>query len=135
MGFGIINWVFALPAFWTIDILGRRRLLLSTFPFMAVFQAFLAIAFGVRSGEESPTWRIALVIAGMYLFGVAYSPGEGPVPFVSVAVQLDRPRTLLTSHRCIPQKVCLCTIEISVSAERSDDLNDLLIWLIQAWVS
>ncbi|KAK1983191.1 major facilitator superfamily domain-containing protein [Colletotrichum cereale] len=48
LGFGIINWLFALPAFYTIDTFGRRNLLLTTFPF---------------------------------LFGMVYSPGEGPVPF------------------------------------------------------
>ncbi|CAI4217307.1 unnamed protein product [Parascedosporium putredinis] len=31
-GFGVINFVFALPAFWTIDTFGRRNLLLATFP-------------------------------------------------------------------------------------------------------
>ena len=30
MGTGILNWVFALPAFLTIDTFGRRKLLLFT---------------------------------------------------------------------------------------------------------
>lgn len=30
--------------------------------------------------NRASQWKLA--IAGMYLFGVAYSPGEGPVPFV-----------------------------------------------------
>lgn len=34
MGFGLINFVFAFPAFWTIDTFGRRSLLLFTFPQM-----------------------------------------------------------------------------------------------------
>ncbi|KAF2655619.1 hypothetical protein K491DRAFT_412594 [Lophiostoma macrostomum CBS 122681] len=78
MGFGIINFLFALPAVWTIDTFGRRNLLLSTFPFMAIFQIFIVIGFSLPSGLAQ---RI-LVVVGMYLFGVAYSPGEGPVPFV-----------------------------------------------------
>ncbi|RWR00157.1 MFS sugar transporter [Paecilomyces variotii] len=65
MGTGILNWVFALPAFFTIDTWGRRNLLLFTFP-------FLAITFKKR---------LAMVTTGMYLFEVFYSPGEGPVPF------------------------------------------------------
>jgi MFS family permease len=78
MGFGIINFLFALPAVWTIDTFGRRNLLLSTFPFMAIFQIFIVIGFALPAGLAQ---RI-LVVIGMYLFGVAYSPGEGPVPFV-----------------------------------------------------
>ena len=34
MGTGILNWVFALPAFFTIDSFGRRNLLLFTYPFL-----------------------------------------------------------------------------------------------------
>ncbi|KAF2175792.1 MFS sugar transporter [Zopfia rhizophila CBS 207.26] len=79
MGFGIINFLFALPAVWTIDSFGRRNLLLSTFPFMAFFQILMVIAFTLKTGSVAQN---ALVILGMYLFGVAYSPGEGPVPFV-----------------------------------------------------
>lgn len=33
-GFGLINFVFAWPAIWTIDTFGRRGLLLFTFPQM-----------------------------------------------------------------------------------------------------
>ncbi|KAK3115924.1 hypothetical protein LTR53_004255 [Teratosphaeriaceae sp. CCFEE 6253] len=83
MGFGIINWTFALPAFWTIDTFGRRKLLLATFPAMAMSHALIAIAF--RATTNSPNARIALVLTGMYCFGIAYSPGEGPVPFVYAA--------------------------------------------------
>lgn len=31
-GFGLVNFVFAFPAVWTIDTFGRRSLLLFTFP-------------------------------------------------------------------------------------------------------
>ena len=75
MGVGIINFAFAVPAFFTIDRFGRRNLLLVTFPFLALFQLLSAIAFKVGSKR--------LIIAGLYLFAVAYSPGEGPVPFVN----------------------------------------------------
>lgn len=82
LGFGVINFVFALPAFWTIDTFGRRSLLLATFPFMAVCHALISIAFGVTDSQQKSDIRIGLTIASMYLFGIAYSPGEGPVPFV-----------------------------------------------------
>jgi hypothetical protein len=78
MGFGIINFVFALPAVWTIDTFGRRNLLLFTFPFLALFQGIMVVAFALRNDYT----RRYLSIVGMYLFGIAYSPGEGPVPFV-----------------------------------------------------
>ena len=37
LGFGAINFIFALPAIRSIDTIGRRRLLLITLPFMAMF--------------------------------------------------------------------------------------------------
>lgn len=88
MGFGIINFVLALPAFYLIDTFGRRSLLLVTFPFLGLSQLLVAFAFvgsrrelGDGMGEPvTKHWRMAIV--GMYLFGAFYSPGEGPVPFV-----------------------------------------------------
>ncbi|KAF2995676.1 hypothetical protein E8E13_002662 [Curvularia kusanoi] len=77
-GFGIINFVFAFPAIWTIDTFGRRNLLLFTFPLLALFQLISVVAFAIPEGVV----QRALAIVGMYLFGIAYSPGEGPVPFV-----------------------------------------------------
>ena len=73
---GIINFVFAVPAFFTIDRFGRRNLLLVMFSFLALFQLFSVITFKVNNPH--------LIIAGLYLFAVEYSPGEGSVPFVSI---------------------------------------------------
>ena len=36
-GFGMINFLMALPAVYTIDTFGRRNLLLTTFPLMSIF--------------------------------------------------------------------------------------------------
>lgn len=80
MGFGIINFVCGIPALVTIDSIGRRSLLLVTFPFLALFQLMTAISLT----KNQP---IAAIV-GTYLFGVAYSPGEGPVPFVYAAESL-----------------------------------------------
>ncbi|KAJ7078680.1 proton myo-inositol cotransporter [Mycena epipterygia] len=77
LGFGIINALVALPAIYTIDIFGRRPLLLWTFPFMTLFLLMTGFAFWI----ENLTTRIAVVALGIYLFDIAYSPGEGPVPF------------------------------------------------------
>jgi len=76
-GFGLINWIFALPAVFTIDTFGRRNLLLFTFPIMAV--CLLITGFSFWSTSEQG--KVAGVALGIYLFTMAYSPGEGPVPF------------------------------------------------------
>lgn len=77
-GFGMINWLFAFPAVYTIDTFGRRNLLLTTFPLMAIFLLMTGFAFWIPEGNKA---QIAVVALGIYLFGMAYSPGEGPVPF------------------------------------------------------
>ncbi|KAF7595227.1 hypothetical protein BBP40_006973 [Aspergillus hancockii] len=81
MGTGILNWVFALPAFFTIDTWGRRNLLLFTFPFLAICLFWAGFSFWIDEGIEHSKKRVAMVTTGMYLFEVFYSPGEGPVPF------------------------------------------------------
>ncbi|KAK4175773.1 putative arabinose-proton symporter [Triangularia setosa] len=76
-GFGLVNWLFAFPAFWTIDTFGRRSLLLFTFPQMT----WTLLAAGLCTLLEQGTARTALVALFVYLFAAFYSPGEGPVPF------------------------------------------------------
>ncbi|KAI3327899.1 hypothetical protein HD806DRAFT_339226 [Xylariaceae sp. AK1471] len=77
LGFGAVNFLFAIPAFYTIDTFGRRKLLLTTFPLMAIFLFYTGFSFYI----PDQTARIANVALGIYLFGIVYSPGEGPVPF------------------------------------------------------
>ena len=62
MGFGIINFLFALPAIKLIDTTGRRNLLLFTFPFMALFQLFTGMGFLAPAGSVT---RKTLVVTGM----------------------------------------------------------------------
>ncbi|ROT38159.1 polyol transporter 5 [Sodiomyces alkalinus F11] len=79
-GFGLVNWLFAFPAFWTIDTFGRRSLLLFTFPQMT----WTLLAAGCLTLLDQETYgitRTALVTLFVYLFAAFYSPGEGPVPF------------------------------------------------------
>ncbi|KAJ5484705.1 hypothetical protein N7539_004693 [Penicillium diatomitis] len=78
MGTGILNWVFALPAFFTIDTFGRRFLLLVTFPFLCITLLWTGMSFFL---PENTTSRTAMITTGMYLYEVFYSPGMGPVPF------------------------------------------------------
>lgn len=78
LGTGILNWIFALPAFFTIDTFGRRFLLLVTFPFLCITLLWTGMSFFL---PKHTTKRTAMVTTGMYLYEVFYSPGMGPVPF------------------------------------------------------
>lgn len=78
LGFGALNWLFALPGFFTIDTFGRRTLLLVTFPLMCIFLLMVGMAFFIPAESKA---RLAVVALGIYLHCMAYSPGEGPVPF------------------------------------------------------
>jgi len=76
-GFGLINFLFAFPALWTIDTFGRRALLLFTFPNMA----WTLLVAGVWIILPRPKAKMATAALFVYLFAMFYSPGEGPVPF------------------------------------------------------
>lgn len=77
MGFSVMNFLFAIPAVYTIDIFGRRILLLTTFSLMTAFLTLIRFSFWITH-ETANVGGIALSI---YLFGVVYSPGEEPVSF------------------------------------------------------
>ena len=77
-GFGLINFIFAFPALWTIDTFGRRSLLLFTFPNMAWSLLTAGLCALINKNE---TAHLALVAMFIYIFAMFYSPGEGPVPF------------------------------------------------------
>jgi hypothetical protein len=81
MGTGILNWVFAIPAIFTIDTWGRRNLLLFTYPFLAIFLLWSGFSFWIEADNPLSKKRVAMVTTGMYLFEIFYSPGSGPVPF------------------------------------------------------
>lgn len=76
-GFGMVNFLFAIPAIFTIDRYGRRPLLLTTFPLMSLLLLFTGFCFWIP-GDNA---RVGLVALGIYLYCMVYSPGEGPVPF------------------------------------------------------
>ncbi|KAI5965051.1 hypothetical protein KGF57_000844 [Candida theae] len=76
-GFGMINFMFAIPAFLTIDHFGRRNLLLFAFPVMAVFLLIAGFGFLI----DDINGRLGMVTTGIYLFSCVYSSSEGPVPF------------------------------------------------------
>ncbi|RDW82899.1 hypothetical protein BP5796_04390 [Coleophoma crateriformis] len=77
-GFGMINFLFAWPAVWTIDSWGRRALLLFTFPNM--FWTLLAAGMCYFIPQSNKA-HLGLVAFFIYIYDMFYSPGEGPVPF------------------------------------------------------
>jgi sugar porter (SP) family MFS transporter len=77
-GFGMVNFIFAWPAVWTIDTFGRRALLLFTFPNMCWTLLGAGFSFYISKDSSAQLGVVALFI---YLFDAFYSPGEGPVPF------------------------------------------------------
>ncbi|PRP84371.1 hypothetical protein PROFUN_08236 [Planoprotostelium fungivorum] len=76
LGAGVLNLVLSFPAIPLIDRIGRRSLILWTFPFMSLFLFLTALSFNIHD----ETMRVGLVATNIYLFVIAYSPGEGPVP-------------------------------------------------------
>ncbi|KAJ4375227.1 hypothetical protein N0V83_002313 [Neocucurbitaria cava] len=84
MGTGVTNWLFAIPAIYTIDTFGRRNLLLTTFPLMSFTLLWCGMSFYLPLNPETgrpSTERLGSIAAAIYSFMVVYSPGEGPVPF------------------------------------------------------
>ncbi|KAF9266880.1 hypothetical protein L218DRAFT_955981 [Marasmius fiardii PR-910] len=77
-GFGLVNFVFAFPAVWTIDTFGRRNLLLFTFPNMAWSLLVAGFCFWIPDENSA---RVPLIALFIFIFCAFYSPGEGPVPF------------------------------------------------------
>lgn len=77
-GFGLVNFLFAWPAVWTIDTYGRRTLLLFTFPQMAWTLLAAGFCFYI---PESSSARLGLIAFFIFLFAAFYSVGEGPVPY------------------------------------------------------
>ncbi|KAK9459722.1 uncharacterized protein V1516DRAFT_687450 [Lipomyces oligophaga] len=77
-GFGLVNFVFAWPAVWTIDLFGRRALLLITVPNMCWTLLAAGFCFWI---PESSKAHLGLIATFIYLFLCFYSPGAGPVTF------------------------------------------------------
>ena len=74
-----MNFLMTIPALLVIDSVGRRRLLLYTFPCMAICYFVAAASFSVPDVLAQKR----LFMAACYLFVFGYSLGEGPVPLVS----------------------------------------------------
>jgi len=83
MGTGVTNFLFAIPAIYTIDTFGRRNLLLTTFPLMGLCLLWCGLSFYLPENPDgTPSkQRLGSIAAAIYVFMAVYSPGEGPVPF------------------------------------------------------
>lgn len=75
--FGLVNFLGAFPAIWTMDTLGRRSLLLLTLPLMALTMFCAGLTFSIPADNLAHFGLLAILI---YLFCALYSPGMGPVP-------------------------------------------------------
>ncbi|WFC98785.1 hypothetical protein MYAM1_001517 [Malassezia yamatoensis] len=82
-GFGVLNFLFAIPAWYTIDTFGRRNLLLVTLPFMALFLLITGFSFWIPDDQSNA--KLGVVLFGIMAYACFYSPGFGPVPFTYCA--------------------------------------------------
>ncbi|KAK6069631.1 hypothetical protein SCUP234_10544 [Seiridium cupressi] len=82
-GIGAVDFIFGLPAIRYIDVIGRRKWLITTLlPMAGLLGA--ASESCIASTNDAKTTRI-LVILSLYLHAAFYSPGLGPVPFTLAA--------------------------------------------------
>ncbi|KAJ5117416.1 hypothetical protein N7448_011048 [Penicillium atrosanguineum] len=79
LGYGLVMFIFAFPAIWTMDTFGRRNLLLFTFPNMAWCLLAAGCCFLIPTESIA---RVPLIAFFIYLFGVFYGPGIGPIPSI-----------------------------------------------------
>ena len=64
-GFGLVNWLFAFPAMYTIDTFGRRNLLLFTFPNMAWTLLAAGFCFYIPTSNSA---KVPLIAFFVFLF-------------------------------------------------------------------
>lgn len=72
-GYGLVCFVFAFPAIWSMDTFGRRNLMLFTFPNMAWCLLAAGFAFLMPSDNSA---RVPVIAFFIYLFTAFYGPGE-----------------------------------------------------------
>lgn len=99
MGFGLVLFVFAFPAVYTMDTFGRRNLLLTTFPNMAWCLLAAGLCF-LMSNDNSA--RIPCIAFFIYLFTAFYGPGMGPLPSIYFAEAFP------LSHRELGAGLTIC---------------------------
>jgi MFS family permease len=98
-GYGLIMFLFAFPALYTMDTFGRRNLLLLTFPNMAWCLLAAGLCFLM---PESNSARVPLIAFFIYLFTALYGPGMGPMPSIYFSESFP------LSHREIGGALTIC---------------------------
>ncbi|KAJ9136827.1 Sugar porter (SP) family MFS transporter [Pleurostoma richardsiae] len=99
LGFGLIMFVFAFPAVYTMDTFGRRNLLLLTFPNMAWCLLAAGLCFLLPTDSSA---RVPLIAFFIYLFTALYGPGIGPMPSIYFSESFP------LSHREIGAAFTIC---------------------------
>ncbi|OSS43414.1 hypothetical protein B5807_11807 [Epicoccum nigrum] len=96
LSIALTNFAFTLVAFWTIDRIGRRRILLQSIPIMVLGLACCAVAFAFvalpeeaharflpllgRAAGQATVWPV-LILLSMITYVAAYALGLGCVPW------------------------------------------------------
>jgi hypothetical protein len=111
---GLVTFVFAFPAIWTMDRFGRRALLLSTFPQMA--WCLLAAGFCFLMPKENSA-KVPLIAFFVYLFGAFYGPGRRT--YWSSSDFADNLQELVPYHPSISRSRSLSLIAKSEPLSRS----------------
>ncbi|KAF1816050.1 hypothetical protein P152DRAFT_478646 [Eremomyces bilateralis CBS 781.70] len=81
LGFGLANFIFALPAYSLVESWGRRPLLLISIPGMMISLIACGSCFYIN-GDSA---RIGAVSFFIFVFTFFYSPGVGPIPFATTS--------------------------------------------------
>ncbi|CAK7213467.1 hypothetical protein SBRCBS47491_001809 [Sporothrix bragantina] len=115
-GFGLVMFIFAFPALYTMDTYGRRKLLLLTFPNMAWCLLAAGLTFLMPTDHSA---RVPLIAFFIYLFTALYGPGIGPMPSIYFSESFP------LSHREIGGAITIC-INNSVGSALSLTFPSLL---------
>lgn len=73
LGTGVVNWLFAIPAIYTIDTFGRRNLLLTTFPLMSLCLFWGGFSFLIPNGADGDPTEAKLASIATAIYLVSYS--------------------------------------------------------------
>ena len=140
---GLVNFLFAIPAYWLIESHGRRWLVLRTLPLL--FLTMVAIAGSFQIGGSEPdegetTVRRILIGILTVLFTVFYSPGLGPVPFTLSAELFPLEYRMVGMSMAVALNLLLgglinLFVPLVLNANKSILLASFAVMNIIAWVA
>jgi sugar porter (SP) family MFS transporter len=100
MGTGITNFLFAIPAIYTIDTFGRRNLLLTTFPLMGICLLWCGFSFFLPTNPDGTPTQARLGSIAAAIYTCTFNPKLQSIRSNMMGIQV----TLLTSfpsHGCL----------------------------------